>query len=76
MYSRCGLHQFTGQFYAAYCPSVSGCRAPIIFEEGGNTTDLIYPDVTLLFNSTSPDPVWVVSRACVKYSVVREEFWT
>ena len=55
-----------GTFKAAYCPSVSGCRAVVEFEElynGGHAIDVYDIAYTLNVETTSGKPVWLVGNS-------------
>ena len=65
-----------GTFKAAYCPSVSGCRAVVEFEElynGGHAIDVYDIAYTLNVETTSGKPVWLVGNlnhwSTLKYQV-------
>ncbi len=54
----------SGKFRAAYCPSVSGCRAVVLFEDlynGGHAIDVYDIAYVLNIETTSGYPVWMVS---------------
>ena len=63
-----------GTFKAAYCPSVSGCRAVVEFEElynGGHAIDVYDTAYTLNVETTSGKPVWLVGNSIAKVRFVK-----
>ena len=64
-----------GTFKAAYCPSVSGCRAVVEFEElynGGHAIDVYDIAYTLNVETTSGKPVWLVGNSrSLKYALLK-----